>query len=276
MLARKTGKMRIMTTDFPCTLWRASALVLLSLLSACAAPLTPLKPDVNLQGRQAELASEQALDAEYLALQSSEGGQLQSVDGQGSQVRVLVFRGGKAPQVGHNHVLTVPALRGWLWTPHKGLAGARFALEFRLDQLLIDAPEQRAALGPGWASTLSAEDVAATREHMLGGDNLQAGVFPWVRLRSVQVSGEAPALAAEIEIELHGQRQRQWIALHAEPSPQGWQVRGSLVVRQSDYGVRPYSVLGGLLAVQDELVIDFALQTRPRPQEQKQEQEPVH
>lgn len=258
MLARKTGKMRIMTTDFPCTWWRRSALVLLALLSACAAPPTALKSEVIPQ------ATQPALDDEYQALQSAErgqGGQLQAVDAQASQVRILVFRGGKAPQVGHNHVLTVPALKGWLWTPQKGLAGARFALEFRLDQLLVDAPEQRAALGPAWASVLSPEDVASTREHMLGADNLQADAFPWVRLRSVQIAGEAPALAAEVEIELHGQRQRQWLALHAEPSAQGWQVRGALVVRQSDHGVRPYSVLGGLLAVQDELVIDFALQT---------------
>ncbi|HEY4082824.1 MAG TPA: YceI family protein [Burkholderiaceae bacterium] len=249
-----------MTTDFPCTLWRGSLLLSLVLLSACAGPQTPLKSEVSPQ------AQVQALDDEYLALQSSKGGQLQAVDAKGSQVRILVFRGGKAPQVGHNHVLTVPALKGWLWTPQKGLSGARFALEFRLDQLLIDAPEQRAALGPGWASTLSPEDVASTREHMLGADNLQAEAFPWVRLRSVQIAGEAPALAAEIEIELHGQRERQWVALHAEPSAQGWRVRGSLVVRQSDYGVRPYSVLGGLLAVQDELVIDFAVQTRMHAQ----------
>ena len=262
MLARKTGKMRAMSTDFPWPLRSSVALLLVILLAACASPPTPLKSAVS---PTAPLAS--SLDAEFQSLQTEHGGLLQAVDAAGSNVRILVFRGGKAPQLGHNHVLTVPRLKGWLWAPPQGLAGARFGLEFRLDELLMDAPEQRARLGSGWASVLSPEYVAATREHMLGADNLQADAFPWVRLRSLQITGEAPELAAEVEIELHGQRQRHWVALHAQPSPKSasaWQVNGSLVVRQSDFGVKPYSLLGGLLAVRDELVIDFSVQTQPR------------
>jgi hypothetical protein len=34
---------------------------------------------------------------------------------------------------------------------------------------------------------------------------------------------------------------------------------GSFVLRQSDFGIQPYSVLGGLLAVQNEVVIEFML-----------------
>ncbi len=243
-----------MTADFPACRALLRAVLLAVFLAGCAAPKAPLNDGVSTPAPEDAIA---AVDAET-------GGLRFAVDAAHSQVRILAFRAGSAARLGHNHVLTVPRLEGRLWTPEQGLAGAQFALAFRLDELLLDPPEQRAALGGGWATVLTPEALAATREHMLGPDNLQAESFPWVRLRSLQIQGEAPHLAAELEIELHGQRRRQWVALEAQPSEGGWAVRGSLVVRQSDHGVRPYSVLGGLLAVQDELVIDFDLRLSPR------------
>ena len=246
-----------MTPDFPAYRALARVLLLGLLLAGCAAPR--LASNEAVSAPAALTADDDALRA----IEATPGGLHYTVDAAQSQARILVFRAGSAARLGHNHVLTVPRLQGRLWTPEQGLAGARFALAFRLDELLLDAPAQRAALGPAWASVLTPEAIASTREHMLGPDNLQADAFPWVRLRSLQMAGEAPQLAAELEIELHGQRRRQWVALEARPSPEGgWTVSGSLVLSQSDYGVRPYSVLGGLLAVQDPLVVDFRLDLR--------------
>jgi hypothetical protein len=42
--------------------------------------------------------------------------------------------------------------------------------------------------------------------------------------------------------------------------PERLQVTGSLVLRQTDFGVQPLSVLGGLLAVEDAVVVEFTLQ----------------
>jgi hypothetical protein len=35
------------------------------------------------------------------------------------------------------------------------------------------------------------------------------------------------------------------------------------VLRQSDFGIRPFSVMNGLLAVQDELRLEFTLVSKP-------------
>jgi hypothetical protein len=249
-----------MARYFPASRGRIGPLVLTALLTAlmtaCAVAPTPPKPDARAAAPLSEI------EVEYRDMRNAQGGQLQALDPDRSQVRILVFRGGRLPQVGHNHVLSAPKLQGRLWTPARGLAGARFALAFRLDELSVDPPELRAGLGPAWGSELTPEDVAGTREHMLGPDGLQAEAYPWVRLRSLQLVGEAPHLAAEVEIELHGQRRSQWLALQVQPREAGWEARGSLVLRQSDFGLKPYAVLGGLLAVRDELVIDFTLHTR--------------
>ena len=166
--------------------------------------------------------------------------------------------------LGHNHVINVPRLGGVLLLPATdSLAGARFELTFRLDELVLDLPEMRAALGPAWASLMSAEAIAATRTNMLGEGNLQADRYPLVALRARQIGGELPKLVAELEIELHGQRRTQWVALQAERADAAIKARGAFVLRQSDFGIAPFSVLGGLLAVRDELLIEFELQMSP-------------
>jgi polyisoprenoid-binding protein YceI len=50
-----------------------------------------------------------------------------------------------------------------------------------------------------------------------------------------------------------------WVPLSVEGLPDRLSVTGSLVLRQTDFGVQPYSVLGGMLAVQDEVIIEFKL-----------------
>ena len=232
---------------------RLGALAALVLLTACAASTLPAAQTPAAESGGPSLAQR------YADQQASTGGRLFRIDAAASQVRVHVFRAGRAARLGHNHVLSTPQLDGWVLLPAEALEGGRFELAFRLDQLELDAPAQRAALGPAWASALSAEAVAATRSNMLGETGLQAERFPVVRLRGLQIVGAAPQLAAQVEVTLHGQRQIQWLALHTELTDTVLRTRGALVLRQTDFGVQPFSVAGGLLAVQDELVVTFEL-----------------
>ena len=176
-----------------------------------------------------------------------------------SAIRIYVFRGGRAVNLGHNHVLSVPEFEGFFYWPEQGAAAARFDLVFRLDQLVFDVPSHRAALGPAFAAVLSDAAIAATREHMLGPENMQAERYPLVRIRSLGITGETPKFAARIAIELHGQSREMQIPLTVTGLPQRINASGSLVLRQSDFGVQPFSVMGGMLAVQDDVVLEFNL-----------------
>jgi polyisoprenoid-binding protein YceI len=130
---------------------------------------------------------------------------------------------------------------------------------FRLDALVFDRPADRAEAGPGFASALSEAAIDATREHMLGPDNMQAQRYPLVHLHSLGIVGEAPRFAARVAVALHGQTREVQVPLVVTGLPQRVQVSGALVLRQSDFGVQPYSVMNGLLAVQDEIVLEFTL-----------------
>jgi hypothetical protein len=232
----------------------SSAVAAVALLSCTVMP--PASPTGEAALGQSDRETESK--AEYSALGEA-GGKVFTLDPSRSTVRIYVFRGGRAAKVGHNHVVSAPHFIGFYYLPNIGASSGRFDLAFRLDQLEIDNSEYRLALGRAFASALSPEDIKGAREHMLGEHNLQADKFPFIRVHSLQITGESPKFAAKVQIEMHGQKHVMWIPLTVEGLPEHLSVAGSFVLRQTDYGVPPYSVLGGLLAVQDEVVIEFKL-----------------
>jgi len=212
--------------------------------------------DRNL-GVTAEDVAQADLKSVYMELAKA-GGKLFALDPKKSTVRIYAFRSGRFAKLGHNHVLSAPQFTGFFYLP-RDTANARFDLEFRLDELEIDNPAIRARSGKAFASELSPEAISGTREHMLGDDNFQAHRFPFVRIQSLQISGEAPKFAAKIQLTMHGQLREIWVPLNVEGLPDRLAVSGSFVLRQTDFGVQPFSILGGQLAVQDEVLIEFQL-----------------
>jgi hypothetical protein len=188
-----------------------------------------------------------------------EGGKVFTLAPQESVVRIYAFRAGRAARLGHNHVLSAPQFTGFFYLPASGAASGRFDLVFRLDQLEVDNPAYRSALGAAFASVISADAIESTREHLLGANDLQADRFPFVRIHSLQISGEAPKFAAKVQVDMHGHEVEMWVPLDVEGLPDRLSVSGSFVLHQTDFGTQPYSLLGGLLSVQDEVVLDFRL-----------------
>lgn len=167
----------------------------------------------------------------------------------GDELRVLVFRGGTAARLGHNHVLRAGDLQV-TW------AAAGPTLRFRLDALQIDPPALRAALGSAFSSAVDDAAREGTRANLLKA--LDAAAHPEVSVITLQQVGEGPRRAVEAEIRLHGVVRRQWFVVEVA----GTRARGEVVIRQSDFGIQPFTVLGGLLAVQDALIVQFELSQR--------------
>jgi len=228
--------------------------VAMALLSCTSIPATAPGSDMP----PAQAARPADLTAEYAALAAA-GGRTFTLDPAKSAVRIHVFRGGRAGRLGHNHVLSAPRFVGYFFLQVSGAADGRFDLEFRLDQLEIDNPAIRSTLGSAYATVLSGEAVDGTRRHMLGAENMQADEFPLVRVHSLRITGEAPKIAAEVRIVMHGQTRDIRVPLDVAGLPDHLAVAGAFVLRQSDFGIKPYSALGGLLAVEDEVVIEFQL-----------------
>jgi hypothetical protein len=228
-----------------------SALLLAVAVSSCTSTVpklnttTDVVAQIDLKSIYAELAKT--------------GGTLFALDPKKSTVRIYAFRSGRFANLGHNHVLSAPEFTGFFYLPSDSVVNSRFDLEFHLDKLEIDNPVIRTKSGKAFSSKLSPEAISSTREHMLSDDNFQANRFPFVHIHSLQISGEAPKFAAKIQINMHGQTREMWVPLNVEGLPDRLTVSGSFVLRQTEFGVQPFSVLGGQLAVQDEVVIEFEL-----------------
>lgn len=184
------------------------------------------------------------------------------VDPQASQVRIYVFRDGAAAKLGHNHILTVPEFEGYVRLP-EDLRKAGFELRVPLAKLHIDDPALRAKTGGGFAGERSVSDIEGTRGNMLGPKGLDAEQFPQMRLRSLRTDGDWPVLAVELEVTLHGVVQKQHVMLHIEKTDGVLKARGEFALRQSDYGITPFSALGGLMKVADGVTVAFEIVAKP-------------
>ncbi|MDP3859166.1 MAG: YceI family protein [Stagnimonas sp.] len=188
---------------------------------------------------------------------SANAGQRYRINAAASQVRIYAFRAGAARKAGHNHVLGVPQFEGEILLPSENPADAAFAIRVPLSALVIDDTASRAATGGNFISPRSADDIAGTRQNLLGAKGLDAERFPDLWLHSVAIAGDWPVLVVELATTLHGLTATQPVVLRVEHDAQGLRARGSFALRQSDFGLTPFSVLGGLLAVQDAVAIDF-------------------
>ncbi len=94
--------------------------------------------------------------------------------------------------MGHRRVLSAPQFDGFVHMPPGMEWNTRFDLAFRLDQLEIDNTEYRSGLGKAFSTVLNQAAIDGTREHMLGEDNMQADRYPFVRIHSLQITGESP------------------------------------------------------------------------------------
>ena len=106
------------------------------------------------------------------------------------------------------------------------------------------------------------EQIEGTRDNMLGPSVLDAEQYPELVLRAVEISGDWPVLVARVEVQLHGRSHVYDSLMQVEREEDRLQVRGSLVVRQTDFGIEPMTVLGGLLGIQDALGIEYRIVTR--------------
>ncbi len=201
------------------------------------------------------------LRAEYQALVQS--GTVYAVDAAASKVRIYVFRAGAAARLGHNHVLTVSRFEGYVAVPSDQAADARFELRVPLSELVVDDSSARRETGGSFSGERSADDIAGTRKNMLGERGLQADQFPVMRLRSVAIEGDWPVLVAQVELTLHGVTRTHAVMLHVERDAARLKVDGAFTLRQSDFGVTPFSALGGLMKVQDAVAISFSLIAAP-------------
>lgn len=189
------------------------------------------------------------------------------VDPSVSLLQVLVYRGGALARMGHDHVIAARDVNGIVVVDPGSARRSRVAGEFytALATLSVDEPALRSAAG--FATEPSAEDRQGTRRNMLA--TFDAAAHPFVRLDleaelDGDTGGGGRTVAAEAVIALAGATRRYPIDVTISGAEAVVVATGRFSIRHSDFGVEPFSVLGGALAVQDRIDIEFEIHALAR------------
>jgi polyisoprenoid-binding protein YceI len=216
---------------------RVLPMLLLVLMAACGQALAPPSP-----------APATDLDA-YRAAAAS-GAAVYAVDPSASVIAVTVGSAGLAARLGHDHVVASHALAGYA-DPGAGRAD----LSFRLDQMTVDEPQLLREAGI--ATQPSPQAVEGTRKNMLG-KVAEAQRYPVVRLHAERLGGGRLRVA----VTLHGVTRWQEVPAVIQASPTQLNASGTARLKQTDFGIRPFSVGAGLLSVRDEMEVRYHIVAR--------------
>ena len=211
-------------------------------LAACAPQITR-PPPAALAGAPEGFPE---IDYRQIAAQSRP---VFRIDDARSLIVIEVHRGGAMARLGHDHVVAAHQVQGFV-APDDGRAD----LYFRLEDLLVDEPELRdeAKL----TTHPSADDIAGTRRNMLNAFDAERHPFAAVH---IERNGGAALRAA---ISLHGVTRNEDVPARIDVAGDEMTVAGKLELKQTDFGIKPLSLLGGALVVVDEVRIGFSIRAR--------------
>jgi polyisoprenoid-binding protein YceI len=222
---------------------RTLPLVLAAALGACAtAPVAPpnAAPAAPAMSATAAPAARPPPQAAARPLR---------IDSANSLIAITVRRAGLLAKLGHDHVVASRHIEGQAVAPANGQPGSA-SFRFRLDELTVDESALRAEAG--LSSAPAADAIAGTRNNMLT-KVLDAEKYPYVEVTAVTTQ-DGPMLAA---ITLHGVTRRYAVPALLTARADGVNASGTLTLKQTDFGIKPFAVFGGALAVQDELELRF-------------------
>lgn len=192
-------------------------------------------------------------------------GKVYWIDSRTSDVRFFLWRGGLLAQEGHNHVMIVHKMEGAIFMP-KNLTEnqARFDIVFKAKDIQVDPLDLRRKIGGAFNTGMSEEGAQGTREHMLGQKVLNAQQYPRIGLSSQKAFGEPPKMAFDTRITLHGVQHRYLIPVTIDVQNDRLHARGTFAIKQTDFGIEPYSALGGALYLLDPISVEFSITAQAR------------
>ena len=153
---------------------------------------------------------------------------------------------GRAARMGHR--LTIAVKR---WQASVRWAGA----EPVSAELVVEVDSLELLRGEGGVKGLSGPEKALVRSNAL--KSLDAGRHPEIRFTADTVDKTDDGYRLTGTLHLRGRSGAHVIDLRTENLGGAWRMSAETSVRQTDYGVKPYSLLMGSVQVADEVSLTF-------------------
>jgi len=146
------------------------------------------------------------------------------------------------------HRLTV-AMKGWQAAVHwEGAEPVTVELSIEVDSFEV-------LRGEGGVKALSGAERALVKSNAL--KSLGANRYPRIRFDADKIDETHAGYRLTGALQIRGKSRQHVIDLCTEDLGDAWRMSAESGVRQSDYGVKPYSMLLGSMQVTDEVTVVF-------------------
>jgi polyisoprenoid-binding protein YceI len=178
-----------------------------------------------------------------------------SVATNGSTLTIFVGKSGALKGLGHEHIVAVKSFSGEAHIPSNALGGASFALEIDAGSLSV--------IDEGISDKDRMEIESSMKSKVL-----DVSRFPKIRFQSDSITNIKPTTNGQTALlnghfTLHGVTNQVTVPAAITITPEQLRVSGDVKIKQTDFGIKPYSTAGGTVKVRNELKIRFSVIAKP-------------
>jgi polyisoprenoid-binding protein YceI len=167
---------------------------------------------------------------------------------EGSAGELLIRTGVAGPAAAMGHRLTI-AMRRWRATTHWNSDEPVDA------ELTVEVGSLEVVRGEGGVTPLSGAEKMLVRGSALR--SLDAQRFPQITFSANTIEKTDDGYRLSGTLTIHGKTRPQIVDLRTDDRGDSWQLSSETVIRQSEFGVKPYSQLLGALKVADDVTVSF-------------------
>lgn len=224
--------------------------LLAALVAALAGCASRLPEPASRSPESASVAGDPALT------KAPDGARRCPLDDRQSQVMLLVYRSGPLARLGHNHVITSAVETGYVWLGRRaGESG--FEIRVPVHELAVDEPQARLLAGEQFMGEVPDAARSGTASNMLRPEVLDGERYPEVLLSAAGLTGDEGEMPVPTTVSIRGIARRIDVPTSVRITAHEVRASGRLQIRQTEFGITPFSVAGGAIQVADEVDVSF-------------------
>lgn len=172
---------------------------------------------------------------------------------------VFVGKGGLLGGLAHDHKIGVKTFTGRVAVPEAGASGGSLELDVTAQSLTV-------------LDEKPSEEDKKKIYNSMHNEVLESAKHPKISFTSVSVSdlkqtADGYSLTLNGDLTLHGVTKRIAVTVTVTITPQQLRAEGKYTLRQTDFGIKPYSAAGGTIKVKNEVVVHFNIVARVQNRE---------
>lgn len=232
-------------------------LVLVAALASAQAP-APAGPSVEPAGGGASVVDGGPQPAVApVDVQQPVGPRTFVLDAKKSQLVIQVFKDGAAAAFAHDHTVHATEMSGEVVADPASPEKSKVSVTVQTKSLVNDDPQVRRQFGLD--PTVPEKDKRSVEESMKGTDQLDVARYPTMSFVSTSVEKSGDKVTLTGDFTLHGVTRPIKMPISVKIDGNTLTGEGKVRMKQSDWGIQPYSAFLGAVKNKDEIVLNVLL-----------------